>query len=299
MTQESQKAALKGAMAASMYHSTKSLTFDGISDWAANFNLFGISTFPIRKYNISSVSMWVKSTKNSANPQQTIVGRWFPTYGGGLAVNEGGWRWFLSDLGTGNRQLHFHLCTHFLNGLWITSTDEFPLNEWVHVTMTYDGTGGSGAGLKMYWDGVEVSTNVIYTNWTSSAVNSNAYSHLLWGCQYTAWPPGSPPHSWPPVLTYWFEGGINEACFWRHELDADEVLALYNNGYPESPCHVALPDGHIERYFRMGEWTDGTPWISGYSISWNRHAYGGTNTNMFWNNDGAIPPLRVVEDVAP
>jgi hypothetical protein len=302
-----QPPAIKGAMANTVYASHKSLTFDGIQEWMANFNLFGISTFPIRRFNPVTVSMWVKSTKALApnNAHQTIVGRWFPTFGGGLAINEGGWRWMINDIATGpgTRPLHFHLCTHFLNGLWIYSNVDFPLNQWVHVCMTYAGL-GVAAGLRMYWDGQPVATSTIgTTTWTTSALNSNAFSSLLWGTQYTVWPTGPAVPVVPPILTWFFEGLMDESAFWRFELNATEVLDLYNGGHPADPLHVGLANGRtVDRYFRMGEHTDGTPFVlPGSSISWDRMPISppATLSNGFWNNDGATPPLRVSEDVAP
>jgi hypothetical protein len=299
--------AKKGALANSIYASHKSMTFDGIQEWMANFNIFGISTFPIRRFNPVSVSIWLKNTKFLApdNAHQTIVGRWFPTVGGGLAANEGGWRWMINDIatGVGTRPLHFHLCTNFVNGIWVYSTVDFPFNVWTHVTMTYDGSGNAN-GLKMYWDGQQVPVVILFNNWFSSALNSNAYSHLLWGTQYTAWPTGfGGPSVWPPVLTWFYEGLMDESAFWRFELNATEVEHLYQGGYPADPLHVGLPNGKtVDRYFRMGEHTDGTPWVlPGSSISWDRMPISppATLSNGFWNNDGATPPLRVSEDVAP
>ncbi len=283
----------------SKYRTKYSLTFDGISDWMVNYNLFGVSTFPIRKFNKVTVSMWVKSEKDDASSEQTIINRWFPF--DGLIIDEGGWRWYLWDAsGGGNplvsRAMVFQVSTHALQGLWVYSTASFPLDTWVHVTMTYDGS-GTIAGFKMYWDGVLQTTYTIWGTWTTNALNSNAYSHLLWGVRYTAFPGGIGP-VWPPVLDYWFEGKMDESCFWRYELNAQEVLGLYNGGFPINPMHVGLKNGKtVDRYFRMGEPSDGTPWVPPHSISWCRFPVGGTQSNGFWNNDGATPPLRVSTDI--
>lgn len=300
-----QKPYVTSLLMAALYASFKSMTFDGLSDWAVNFNIFGTSTFPIRRFNKVSVSFWVKSEKNDATNPQVIVSRWFPF--NSLPIDEGGWRWMIWSQAVGGsplvtRGLHFHLCTNLFEGIWIYSQASFPLNTWVHVVMTYAGL-GDVSGLKMYWNGLEVPIYVGLNNWTTSALNSNAYSHLLWGTQYTAWPPGGPSPTWPPVLTYFFEGKMDESCFWRYELDALEVEALHNGGYPVSPLHVGLSNGKpVDRYFRMGEHTDGQPWVlPGSSIAFDRMPLSppATLSNMFWNNDGATPPLRVSEDVAP
>jgi hypothetical protein len=299
---------MRAALSNSIYASHRSLTFDGISDWMANFNIFGVSTFPIRRFNSVTVNMWVKSTKNDASTEQVIISRWFPF--NNIAINEGGWRWYLwNAVGGGNplvnRALVFQVNTWLLEGLWIYSQASFPLDTWVNVTMTYDGsaqvaTGPGTPGLKMYWDGVWQPIYVIWSTWTTNALNSNAYSHLLWGTQYTAFPGGVGP-IWPPVLTYSFEALMDESSFWRHTLTPTEVLHLSNAGYPADPLHVGLPSKKVDRYFRMGEWTDTTPWVLGHSISWDRMPISppATLSNGFWNNDGVLPSLRVSEDVAP
>lgn len=287
----------------SLYHSIKSMTFDGVVEWMVNFNILGVSTFPIRRFNSVSVSMWVKAEGGPGFPlQQIIVSRWFPF--DGLILDEGGWRWYLWDAPLTVGAMVFQVSTHALEGLWVYSQTAFPLDQWVHVVMTYDGsstisTSASSGGLKMFWDGVWQPLHTIWGTWTTNALNSNAFSHLLWGAQYTAFPGGVGP-VWPPVIAHFFEGRLDESCFWRHTLDTNEVLALHNNGHPVNPMHVGLPNKPADRYFRMGEVADGTPWIlPGSSISWCRNPVTGTLSNGFWNNDGATPPLRVVLDSAP
>ena len=92
---------------------------------------------------------------------------------------------------------------------------------------------------------------------------------------------------------------MDESALWRTDLSAAEVLHLYQQGYPADPLHVGLPTKHVDRYYRMGENTDGAPWLFGHSISAVRFPIGGTNTNGFWNNDGFVPAVRISEDVAP
>jgi hypothetical protein len=282
------------------YQSTHSMTFDGIQEWMVNYNIFGADTFKIGQLQKRSVSIWVKSTKASGVNEQVIINRWFP-FQSLPAINSGGWKWFIWDNpGTGGappvaRALNFRTCTYLLNGLWIYSANPFPLNVWVHVVMTYNGS-GNASGLKMYWDGVPQATHITFDNWFSTAINSNAYSHLLWGTQYNSIP------GWPPVLDYFFEGSMDESCFWRHELTFQEVMGIFNSGRPINPMHVGLPSKPCDRYFRMGEVTDGTPWVfPGSKIAWGRWPVGapGSGQNGFWNNDFTVPPSRVVQDVAP
>jgi hypothetical protein len=279
----------------SKFRSGRSLLFDGISDWMANLIIFGAETFRIRRGDPVSVSMWVRNEKDAAVTQQTIISRWFPT--DTLQANEGGWEWYIQDLPGAPRALSFRLSTFLLQNLWLRSDAPFPLNTWVHVCMTYDGSGNI-AGLKMYWDGVLQAVTTIFSTWTDPTVPSNQFSHLMWGCLITAFPSGGPPSVWPPVPALFFEGKIDESCFWRFTLSAAEVLALYNGGHPADPLHVGLSNGRtVNRYFRMGEGSDGAP-LGALSTCVNRMPVGGVGTFSVWNNDGQTPPLRVTGDTA-
>ncbi len=281
------------AFPATLYRTTKGLTFDGLTDWMAVFNAFATDTFIIRNNTPSSVSLWVKSTKFDASTAQVLIARWFPHPS--LAINEGGWRIYLWDVGVAfQRRLVFQVCTHFLQGLWLHSNVDFPLNTWTHVAMTYDGSGNI-AGLKMYWDGVLQATTTIWGTWTTSAINSSAYTHLLWGCHYTAWPVGGVVPTWPPLLAFWFEGPMDETALWRHELTAREVGLVYDCGYRISPKHIGLPTKPIDAHWRMGEVSDG-PFVLNLGVSYDRYPVGKPQRNAFWNNFAAA---RVVEDFPP
>ena len=289
------------ALPASKYRSAKSLEFNGTTDWMAVLIGLGADSFVIHRSDAVTVSTWVKSTKDDCSEQQTIMTRWFPHQS--LQINEGGWRIYSFDMaGGGNplvtRSMVFHVCTHFLEGLWIYSQASFPLNTWVHVTLTYDGS-GTVAGLKMYWDGVLQSTYTIYNTWTTEAINSNAYSHLLWGCQYTAWHPLGAQPDWPPVLHYWFEGLMDETSVRRYELDATEVLELYHQGRPQNPMHVGQPAGKsCQTHWRMGEKKDGAQ-ILDNGVCYGRYPITGSPLgyrNALWNN---FATNRVSEDTPP
>lgn len=279
-------------MEASKYRGTQTLTFDGTTDWMVVYNLYGTDTFIINRYTVSSINIWVKLTRDSGVTKQVIMSRWYPTTGGGLEVNEGGWRIYVQNIaGAGppniNRALVFHLCGYYLNGIWIYSQESFPLNEWVMVTLTYSGN-ADVSGLKMYWNGVEKATYTIFNNWFSSANNSNQYSHLFWGVQYTAWPLGQGAGStWPPVLTFWFEGLLDETSLYRYELNASEVLRLYHGGKPYDPFYVGLPNSkYIQTHFRLGEGRDGTPFFAFAQICYGYYPTPprGYFRNAFWNN---------------
>lgn len=279
---------------AARYRSVKSLEFDGIIDWAAVPNTFGIDTFVIRRSNSVTVSLWVKSTKVSGVAEQCLGGRWFPTIGGGIELNEGGWRIYIQDFGGVNRALIVQFCTYWLSGLWIHSNVSFPTNSWVHVCVTYDGS-ATAAGLKMYWNSVLQATTTIFAGWGSEAINSNAYSHLMIGSRYSAWP----GPVWPPVIWKFFEGVMDEWSLWRYELNASEVAQLYNCGHPIHPMHVGRPNGKTcSSHLRMGEYQDGVVIIPA-QINALQARYPVTGVyRPGWYN-ATVVNERILEDVAP
>ena len=146
--------------ATTLYQNRDSLEFNGTDDFMAVFSGFGADTFPIRRSNKVSISMWVKYT-GVASPTaiQVLASRWFPTPT--FAINEGGWRIYLqTESASGNpevtRGMWVHLSTNIFQGVWIYSKASFPLNTWVHVCVTWDGNTTPGVGgLKLYWDAVE------------------------------------------------------------------------------------------------------------------------------------------------
>ncbi len=285
------------------YQSHKSLTFDGISDIMFCISGF-VNTFPIQSTVPATVSLWVKNTGDGdvSVEQQTIMSRWFPFQG--MAISEGGWRIYLQDTtfaATPNttRAMVVHLSRHFLDGLWVHTAESFPLDEWVHVVMTYDGS-RSWTGINVYWNGVAQTILRVFSSWSTASVPSNAYSHLIWGGQYTAWHPLGANPDWPPPIVWHFEGLMDETTLWYHELSATEVLELYHGGRPQNPLQVGRSNSKFTNgYFRMGDPSDGTPWVLGNSICWGRFRADAHFRNGFWNNDGLIPPARVSTDVPP
>lgn len=293
-----QRPYVSASLQASLYRSQKSLSFNGISEWMAVLLTLGGDTFIIRRFDISSVNIWVKTAAATAPVEQIIVGRWFPFPS--LPIDEGGWRMYIWDVPAApnvSRAMVFHLSTDLFRGVWIYSQVSFPLDTWVMVTLTWDGfIAGSVAGLKMYWDGQQVATHTILDNWTTSAINSNAFSSLIWGSHFSSWWPGGAMPDDPPELGGFFEGLMDEHTFWRHELTAAEVAGLYRAGHPQSPMNVGIPGGHpVDTHFRMGEPSDGLAFFAFGRFCFPRYPVAGTNRVAIWNT--LVP--RVTEDVAP
>lgn len=56
--------------------------------------------------------------------------------------------------------------------LHVESVNELPLNEWVQLTFTYDGS-SRAEGIRMYWDGEPVATRIIHNRIYRSAIPRN------------------------------------------------------------------------------------------------------------------------------
>lgn len=283
-----------------LHRSHTSLTFDGLTD--IMFVLSGFAdTFRIAPTQDSSISMWVKNTKadTSGSGQQTLMSRWFST--STAAINEGGWRMYLWDTTFGatpntTRAMVIQLSTSIFNGLWVHTTDSFPLDEWVHVVMTYDGS-ASVSGVKCYWDGVEKNLVTVLGSWSGTPPSSST-THMMWGAQYTAWFPGGGNPDVPEIPRYHFEGLMDETAVWRFELSATEVLELYHGGKPANPIHVGRAASKPSQgWWRMGDGSDGAPFSGVFGICFGRWRADAPPRNAFWNNDGFSPPVRLSTDV--
>jgi len=86
-----------------------------------------------------------------------------------------------------------------------------PLNEWVHIAVTWDGT-----TERAYYNGVE-KTSVGGTTMVDPAV-SDKPSFIGLG-YYTCWMPGGTPY---------MIGDIDEVRIWDQALTADQVMASYD-----------------------------------------------------------------------
>jgi hypothetical protein len=93
-------------------------------------------------------------------------------------------------------------------GTQATDTTDVPLNTWVHIVATWDGTTNTN-GMKMYRNG-NLSTET--TSTISSIEGSTSKFHV-----------GTRDY------TYEFNGTIDEVMVWNRSLSAEQVEALYMN----------------------------------------------------------------------
>jgi hypothetical protein len=162
----------------------QAFSFDGVDDY--------ISVPNNPPPGSLAISAWIKSSDNSQN--RLIIGE-------NVGVQGTGWQFFIQAGGG--------LVFGIYNGSWtfVTSSVALPVNQWVHVAVTFDTTNGA---MQLYINGVPDATSQ-YTGglW---AANTNP---LKIGSLGT--PSGAAP----------FDGLIDEVKIYSRALSASEIANTY------------------------------------------------------------------------
>ena len=185
--------------------------------------------------NIFSSYGFISSIKNEAiiNPELEIPNSTDFSFTDGINDKPFSFDFLLYQIGTGNMNLIsrrklslsnlewqiFYTSGQLRLYLFDTSSSNYiaigisnPLNEWVHLTYTYDGSGVIG-GLKIYLNGI---SQIVTT------LSSGTYNCMKISTSKIVF--GSPEWS----MSYLFNGYLDEFRIWSKELDATEVMSLYN-----------------------------------------------------------------------
>jgi len=127
----------------------------------------------------------------------------------------------------------------------IYSNSTITRNQWEHLSITYDGRGGSNAsdGVKIYINGVESNKTV------------NAFG------TYVAMENKSTPVRIGRLASNYADGKISNISLFDNELTQDDIINLYNNGIPQDLSNFRITpiawwpmDEHSSYY-------DGTDWV--------------------------------------
>lgn len=105
----------------------------------------------------------------------------------------------------------------------IQSGTNLSIDQWYHLTFTYDGRGGSTAydGMNLYINGsLDSSTDWSYLSYTAM---NNTNADLILGDLITG---GSNPYD--------FNGSMSNYSIWNSELTQDQILTIYNGGVPNN-----------------------------------------------------------------
>src|SRR3989338_180709 len=176
----------------------KALAFDGIDGYASisagsEINKLGQLTFATWMYTEAPAGYLLMSNK----------------------------RFILSDTVNNPLNLRFNV--------WYSSSDidvystnnSFPLNEWVHVAVTWDGT-ALASGVHMYVNGVETPQR-----WSGDGAGARQTSSTLLFGKY----------SYATVPAHYLNGSLDEVVIYNRALSASEIQELYtlNSGGSSIP----------------------------------------------------------------
>jgi hypothetical protein len=101
----------------------------------------------------------------------------------------------------------------------VETTQKIPLNQWAHLTVTYDGSSKAG-GVKIYLNGQPASLRVITDHLTQSA---------LWGKKGSSWGSGVPNLALGQRHDYNFKGyAVDELAVFARKLTPLEIGSLYD-----------------------------------------------------------------------
>jgi hypothetical protein len=177
------------------------LTLDGQKSYVA--------IDPVTFGQNATIEAWVKAGTNLTSDQFVFYSN------AGLSNSLS-----LSILGT-NHLMEFG-CTSALNAAssLITTTNAFPLGQWVYVAAVVDGASLKGqTEARIYWNGSEVASGIV--NFPGSIAWTNVYF-------------GRGPDSNPAFLS----GSIYDLTLWGDVREPSEILGDMHMGYAPNPNNL-------------------------------------------------------------
>jgi len=149
-----------------------------------------------------SLSCWIKTTNTAYNGIITKINPSSPWTGWQLFLNTGKiWFSLMNRAAAPTNQAYIYSVGTVNNG------------QWRHIVATYNGN-SNVSGMKLYVDGVIVSHTVYENSLTASSLSSGVLRV------------GGRSDNFMP-----FQGSLDEARIYNHELSQLEVTALYNEQY--------------------------------------------------------------------
>ena len=215
-----------------MFSNNFSMGFDGVS---SNIDVGG-SVGDFNYLDAFSASAWVKTT-------QTAVVFFMNKIKVGSPYN--GWQLYKWT----NQKLRFSIIDVSSGLLFAEGSTSINTGNWVHILMTYSGSGGAG-GVQFYIDGVAETMNVLSDTVTTTATTTEIY-HVGERSD------GAGPHNGP----------MDEISLWDKELSAPEVGEIWNSGIPSDlSAHSAA--GNLVHWMRFTQTDkDNFPTIGDHSSS--------------------------------
>jgi hypothetical protein len=165
----------------------------------------------------------------------------------------------------------------------IQSGTNLSINQWYHLTFTYDGRGGSTAydGMNLYINGsLDSSTDWSYLSYTAM---NNTNADLILGDLITG---GS--------NTYDFQGKIDHFCIFDYALSQAQVTQLYGSSSTGVGNPMAITNGRKPvAYYPIGDYSayNGTEYlVANSAVSDYVFDFSGSNQNINLGNDASLYP---------
>lgn len=174
----------------------QALKFDGVNDFVKVTNQ---TPFNFERTNSFSSFAWIKTNHNAT---VTILGKLDETLIRG---------WQLVNVSDGTLRVDI-LNTVSSNHLRETTSATIANNKWRYVGFTYDGS-STPSGLKLYIDGIEVSTSININNLTQTIQNTKDFDI------------GARDAGTYPIRSF-----IDDVRVYNRVLSASEIKQLYNTG---------------------------------------------------------------------
>ena len=185
-----------------------SMAQDGVMEYIDCTNN---ATLDMERTDSFTISAWVKLNSYSLTVSSPIVNKW------DLILNRG-YQFRINS--TGKIEFLFYTCFPCGSAqIFIQTTTIVPLNQWVNITLSYDGT-SFAAGSTIYLNGVSQAFSIIGNSLAFTTLNNaNFYiGHLF---------------------TNYMDGLFYNVKMWNIELTAGEVLTQYNASAGATPVQAA------------------------------------------------------------
>jgi hypothetical protein len=128
------------------------------------------------------------------------------------------------DFWTQQRRVGMHLVSAWPEqGLKVVGSEQIPANQWVHVAVSYDGS-GKAAGVQVYYDGQPQATNV-----ENDRLSGSPQTNVPWRIGQRS-------------RSEAFTGGLRDLRIYRRVLEAAEIAALAKTSHVEQLLAKAPAD---------------------------------------------------------
>ncbi|MEO0899509.1 MAG: DUF1553 domain-containing protein [Bacteroidota bacterium] len=172
---------------------------------------FFLNNWPtLEAYDQATIMMWMNTQKRDSGKTQTLIGTT-----GEKNNFWRGWEMYLDDENYLNVRL-VHSLPH--NYIHCKTKDSLPINEWLHVGFSYDGS-MKAEGLTLFLNGEKAPSNIKFDRLTKSIHPVNSFGHKP---VKKAWRAGISGRAYTQEWGI-FQGLMDDIRFYKQEMSATEL----------------------------------------------------------------------------